>query len=444
MTSLRSRLGMGLFLSLSIMIGLLWLIAAVSVRTLMEEQLASRLAHDGETLLGGLRVAAGGKVSLDAQRVQGIYQQPFSGHYFVIEVDGQTIRSRSLWDETLQVPEVAVGETRLTRITGPQQQPLLLWSSGFRKQGRLVRLSVAEDLLTMQAGTRRITWRLLAWSLAMVFILLLIQRYIVARSLRPVAAAADDIGRLEQGEITALGEEVPAEVRPLVREINRLLQRQQQRLQRSREAIGNLAHAIKTPLTLLQQLAREKLPDDVDTGQQLHDYNQQINELIDKSLRRARLAGDGLGVRRFDLHRDLPLLVDTLRRLHREKPINFQANPGAVTQLPLEQQDGMELLGNLLDNAWKWARSTVELAVSGAPGVQIVIEDDGPGVDAADRQSLLQRGTRQDEHTPGHGIGLSIVKSLVEELGGSIEFTGSERLGGLRVTVVLAPRAGDG
>ncbi len=438
MTSLRSRLGMGLFLSLTMMIGLLWLIAAVSVRTLMEEQLATRLAHDGETLLGGLRFEEDGSVSLNAQRVQGIYQQPFSGHYFLIDVDGQTIRSRSLWDVTLQAPQVDVGETLLTHATGPQQQPLLVWSRGFRKQGRLVRLSVAEDLLTMQAGTRRITWRLLAWSLAMVLALLLIQRYIVARSLRPVAVATDDIARLEQGEINALGEDVPAEVRPLVREINRLLQRQQQRLLRSREAIGNLAHAIKTPLTLLQQLAREKLPDDAQTEKRLHGYNQQINELVDKSLRRARLAGDGLGVRRFDLQQDLPVLVDTLQRLHRDKPIDFHANRGGATQLPLEQQDGMELLGNLLDNAWKWARSSVQLAVSSARGVQIIIEDDGPGVDAADRQSLLQRGTRQDEHTPGHGIGLSIVKSLVEELGGRIEFAGSERLGGLRVTVYLA------
>ena len=290
----------------------------------------------------------------------------------------------------------------------------------------------------MLAGVRSFRWRLAAWSLALLFLLLLIQRYIIVHSLRSVSAAAADVARLEQGDISALDERVPDEVRPLVTAINKLLQRQSQRLQRSREALGNLAHSIKTPLTVLQQLAREKIPvNDTDAHAQLQRYSRQINGQVDKSLRHARLAGDSLGTSHFDLRTDLPLLVDTLNRLHQDKKIAFQHQSSELAQLPIEQQDGMELLGNLRDTAWKWARSTVQLTVEHDATWRICIEDDGLGIDAEAKQQLAQRGMRQDENIPGHGIGLSIVKTLVEELGGTLEYNTSKTLGGLQVCITF-------
>jgi len=438
MTSLRARLGLGLVSSLAVMIGLLWLMVDISVRILMEDQLASRLAHDAESLLGGMNIDDTGHASLDARRIQGIYQQPFSGHYFQVDVEGEVLRSRSLWDKVLPMPRVELGETRMDFITGPQQQELLLWTRGFRKHDTFVQIAVAEELDAMLAGMRDFRLRLAAWSLALLCMLLLIQRYIVVRSLRSVSAAADDVMRLEQGDISALDEHVPDEVRPLVTAINKLLQRQRQRLLRSREALGNLAHGIKTPLTVLQQLVSEKIPaDDKETHAQLQRYSRQINEQVDKSLRRARLAGDSLGASHFDLRADLPPLVDTLNRLHRDKSIEFRQHTGQAGTLPIEQQDGMELLGNLLDNAWKWARSTVRLTIEHGEEYRILVEDDGPGIDAAGLQLLAQRGMRQDENIPGHGIGLSIVKSMVEELGGTLQFYASQSLGGLKVCVTL-------
>jgi signal transduction histidine kinase len=303
----------------------------------------------------------------------------------------------------------------------------------------MVQIAVAEELDAMLAAMQGFRLRLAAWSLTLLFLLLLIQRYIVVRSLRSVSATADDVVRLEQGDISALDERVPDEVRPLVAAINKLLQRQQQRLLRSREALGNLAHGIKTPLTVLQQLGSEKIPaDDVEAHAQLQRYSRQLNAQVDQSLRRARLAGDSLGASHFDLRKDLPPLVDTLNRLHRDKSIVFRQQTGRVGTLPMEQQDGMELLGNLLDNAWKWARSTVQLTVEHDSQWRILVEDDGPGIDAAGLQLLSQRGMRQDENIPGHGIGLSIVKSLVEELGGTLQFRASPSLGGLQVCITLA------
>jgi signal transduction histidine kinase len=442
MRSLRSRLGLGLIASLVVMLGLLWMTVGYSVRVLMEEQLASRLEHDAESLLGGISIDASGAVTLDSQRIQGIYRQPHSGHYYQIRVDSQVSRSRSLWDETLPVQEPAVGEAQQAFISGPQQQPLLIWTGAYRKQGKLIHISVAEDLTVMREGVRRFQRRLLVWSLAVVLVLLLIQQYIVARSLRPVSDAAQDIARLEQGEITELHEQVPDEVRPLVHAINTLLHRQQQRLQRSREALGNLAHSIKTPLTVLQQLATEKIPaSDMAAHEQLDGFSRQIDLLVNASLRRARLAGDGLGASHFDLYQDLPVLLDTLGRLHhRERAITVQQELGDTRQLPLEQQDGMELLGNLLDNAWKWAHSTIRLTVTADTPPAIIVEDDGSGIDAGELDHLARRGMRQDENIAGHGIGLSVVRGLVEELGGSLTLSDSDALGGLKVTIRLGDR----
>jgi signal transduction histidine kinase len=446
-SSLRARLGVGLVLGLVLTIGLLLLIAGWSMHRLMEHQLATRLAHDGDTLLAELELREDGTVLLDSQRIQGIYRQPLSGHYFLVDVDGRQIRSRSLWDETLPVPQGAAGSIGLAHIDGPAQQPLLLWTGVFSKQGRLVRLAVAEDLEDLQAGAWRMWWQLSGWSVLMVAFVLLAQRVLIARSLRPVADVVEDVARLERGEVSALREEVPREILPLVQEINRLLERQRQRLLRSREALGNMAHAIKTPLTLLQQIASEQTQDAQQSAQgQVERHIHTINELVDTALRRARIAGDGLGAGRFDVAKDLAVLVDTLGRLHQDKRIRFERRPGSVETLPLEQQDGMELLGNLLDNAWKWAGSRVRLTLEGTTEAPVVIiEDDGPGVDESNLPELMQRGVRHDENTRGHGIGLSIVQSLVEALGASISFERSEELGGLRVSVYFRwPEASTG
>jgi signal transduction histidine kinase len=193
---------------------------------------------------------------------------------------------------------------------------------------------------------------------------------------------------------------------------------------------------------VLQQLVSEKIPaDDAEAHAQLQRYGRQINEQVDTSLRRARLAGDSLGTSHFDVRTDLPPLVDTLNRLHRDKSIAFRQLTGQTGTLPMEQQDGMELLGNLLDNAWKWARSSVQLTIEHGEECRILVEDDGPGIDAAGLQLLAQRGMRQDENIPGHGIGLSIVKNMVEELGGTLEFKESQSLGGLQVCITLGSRA---
>ena len=229
------------------------------------------------------------------------------------------------------------------------------------------------------------------------------------------------IARLHQGEVRTLDEDVPAEIRPLVREINHLMELTRQRLQRSRTATGNLAHALKTPLSALARLrddpAMERAPQ---VRSQVERHVDAMARLIDKELKRARLAGGALPGARFAPAQELPDLVDALRRLYDGRGLVIETELAGAGEFPGDREDMLELFGNLLDNACKWARSRVRLRVLDTPGLAFTVEDDGPGVADQALAGLTERGRRLDESAEGHGLGLSIVRRIIEKLGGAV------------------------
>ena len=159
--------------------------------------------------------------------------------------------------------------------------------------------------------------------------------------------------------------------------------------------------------------------------------------LIERELKRARFAGEG-GGQRFLPQRDVPELVEALGQIHRDRQIDIQLAPLPEGGLPFDHEDMLELLGNLLDNACKWARGRVRLHLEVQVNTLcITVADDGPGVSEADRAGLLHRGTRLDEQESGHGLGLAIVNDLVSDQGGSLDLQRSVELGGLEVQVML-------
>ncbi|MFP3875028.1 MAG: sensor histidine kinase, partial [Thiohalophilus sp.] len=431
--SLRANLNLGLLLTVAILAIALWFLIGIAVKKIISDYIETRLEHDAETVLVAARIDREDRVSLDQQKIQNIYHRPFSGHYFVIQNGEQTIASRSLWDETLSVPDSpATGDITLSHQPGPRQQLLLVRQQRYEKQGRQLLIITAEDVSTIRAQIARFQWQFGLLVLAVLVILLLSQTTIIHLAMRPVRQAQQAIKKLEAGEASELPENVPAEVLPLVREINRLLRQQQQRLLRSRHAMGDVAHAIKTPLALLHQWYES-----LDAEQQqrhapvLHQI-QKIRQRVDDELKRARLAGDRRSHRRFDLNDDLPALLDTLKQLYQDKALDVDVHSTIGPRLPLEQEDGTELLGNLLDNAWKWGHSRIRLEFAEQDNnLRISVEDDGPGIDPQHAATLLQRGQRQDESISGHGIGLSIVKQIVESYHGTLQLDRSDQLGGL-------------
>lgn len=438
MRSIQKYLGVSLALSLVAVFFLQWLVVSVTVRQLSESGFQAHMEHDIENLLAGLSFDAAGRLQLAPDRIENIYQRPFSGSYYRIAAGDQTIRSRSLWDEDLPAVAGTAAGVLTQRVPGPQSQPLIMHTRVFEWQGRRIVISVAEDLAPLENEMREFRNRYALVSLAALALLLALQAWLVRRGLRPLHRTRAELRQLEQGELSRLSEAVPAELSPLVRELNHLLAAMTQRLARSRQALGNLAHALKGPLTLLTHQVAEEKTDAAAPRQAMTEQLRTMKHLIERELRRARLSGTALPGRRFDFAAEVPALIETLKALYRDKPLEINLRMPAAVAFPADREDMLELLGNLLDNACKWSRREVllEVAITEA-GITLRVHDDGSGCPEESLATLAQRGTRLDESAPGQGLGLAIAMQTASDYGGRISFGRSEILGGFLATVHL-------
>ncbi len=445
MTSLQARLSTGLIVTLALLTVLTVLIGGYSLRQLAEDFVASRVEHDLETLLAALEFDAEGHPQLAADRISAIFRQPYSGHYYRIESAGIELYSRSLWDAELPLPPFAADRFTRSFATGPQGQYLLLVSRAFQVQGQSVTLLVSEDFSPVRAGLRRLLLQFGLIALSLFGGLLLIQRLIVRRGLAPLDEVRRELARLARGEIPQLPVTAPDEVRPLVAELNRLLELLGQRQQRARHALGNLAHALKTPLTALIQLVEQRPSDDAAIAwrQDLRQQIQQIRTLTEREMKRARIVGGGTPGQRVLLNREVADLMATLRLIYPDRNLHIEARVPADSAFPGDRDDLLELLGNLLNNACEWAATTVRLTVgSSQQGVWLRVEDDGPGCPPEQLELLRQRGTRIDESRAGYGLGLAIAGDIVSQYGGMLQLGHSGELGGFLAEATIPVRLG--
>jgi signal transduction histidine kinase len=447
MTSLRNRLSLALALVLLAAGGLLAIGLQDFPRRLVEDYVLSRLQHDTDQLYAGvveLAAARASELADAAARAAGNeYHLPLSGHYYLIRRGDELVRSRSLWDEELALPPASGEHERVLRLRGPAGQALLVYTKRFpAADGGLV-VTVTEDLGRLDAAIGRFRERLLLGLGLALLLLLLLQRALLIRGLAPLADAVAACRRLERGDSAPLDTVAPAEVQPMVDALNRLARHHAQRLGRIRHAAGNLSHALKTPLAVLGQSADELAArGEHELAAQLRAQLDAMRQTIERELRRARLAGGGPAGEGFDARRQLAALADALQRLHRERALDLALDVPARSY-PLDREDMLELFGNLLDNACKWARSRVVLRVDeeangdGECALFATVEDDGPGVDDETAARLGTAGLRTDERRPGHGLGLAIVADIVSQYGGSVRYARAAALGGLRVELRL-------
>ena len=434
MKSLQQRLHISLTLALLLLFALLWLVGQKSMDELTHEFVVSRLEHDIETLLAAIEIEPE-TVHIKHEQIAPIYKQPFSGHYFSIQIDDKPIiYSRSLWDQTLKSAALLPGERLLQTTDGPENQSLLLISMGFSKKERNVSISLAEDLTAIHSQKNRFKKHFAIFALSGLIILLILQSIILRWSFKRLKTIQREIKQLSDGTTFKLSADVPAEVLPLVKEINHLITLLEQRLQRSRNALGNLAHALKTPLNLLFQYFDQHPEKAPEARQQL----ERIQSLMDRELKRARLAGKGNVSQCFDASKEVPELISVVKQIYLDRHIAINAQIEESLTFNSDREDMLELLGNLLDNACKWAQSEVAIRISSPSKnfISITIEDDGRGVTNEQLKSLTQRGRRLDESVEGHGLGLAIVNDIVKLYGGSISFS-QAALGGLQIKITF-------
>jgi signal transduction histidine kinase len=432
MISLQRQLRRNMLVTLLVAIAALFLLVNAGVERLEHGYVLSRLQHDAESLIAMLSRNSDERWALDVQRVSAVYNRVRSGHYYVVRAGRQQFRSRSLWDSPVEIERLAPGQTRDASTDGPGDEQWLTWTQGVRKDSDNLTVWVAEDIHPLQVT--RYTYS--AWALVLVaatlLVLLLVQQWLLKRGFRQLDRVRDSIRALRSGEGESLHRDMPTEVQPLVEEIERLLTQLYQRVMRSRNALGNLAHELKRPmqrLTLLVEEIQAEKRDDLNAA--LAD----IRRLLDRELKRARIVGLSSPGRQMDVGRDLPPLIDVLQKLHPECAITATYPPHLV--LAQDCDDLLELFGNLLDNACKFARNQVQLKITEEDeGWAITIVDDGTGVTDGQLATLSERGVRFDESATGTGLGLAICKDICDSYDGEMKFTNRSQ-GGLEVSVFL-------
>jgi len=433
--SMARQLSLGLVTSLLATALALAVVASALFERALRQYALEILEDDARSVLAAITPGPQG-LQLDRTRLSPAYERPLSGRYFVVTIGDTRWRSRSLWDAELPEPAAAGAAPGL--LDGPQGQRLLCLRLDYRRHGTAISVTVAADVAPLLAQFGRIGLLLLGLGIVALLLLTWVQRWWMRRALRPLHQASRQLQELQLGQRELLETQAPHELAPLIAEINRLLAHTRQSLARSRHALGNLGHALKTPLAVLVSASERAEPP---LRAQLQTQLAQMQHRIARELGRARTAGETIGGERFAPREDLPLLIDSVRRAHgRELDVQWQV---PASTLALERDDMLELLGNLLDNACKWARSAVRLRIEPGPRqVRIELEDDGPGIAEGRHAEALARGKRLDEQVEGHGLGLGIVSDIVAAYHGEMELLRSP-LGGLLVRVCLPLQEAD-
>lgn len=276
--------------------------------------------------------------------------------------------------------------------------------------------------------------------LGAVGLMLAVMSAFVARiAMRPISRLSSAIELVREGDAAEVSGTYPREIAPLAEEVNELLRSNAQIIKRARNQVGNLAHGLKTPIAVLRNEAAAR---DGALAETVSSETEKMSSLVSTYLERARLAARTSVVgKKSDAAMIIARLARVMRKIHPNVGITLEPPDASLPWFRGDEADLEEVAGNLLDNACKWSGGAVEVrltAEQGAKGTQLLvqIEDNGPGLSEGDAEKVLRRGVRLDEKTPGTGLGLDIVKELVDVYGGSLELKRS-RLGGLLVEVRL-------
>jgi signal transduction histidine kinase len=437
---------------------LVWIVATNanagwSLAGLFQQHVAAQFRAGLEThleqLTANLAIAGDGTPALTMPLSDPRLSRPYSGLYWQIDrLDSSLrtqvrgiLRSRSLWDSVLTVPgdAPADGEIHEHRVSGPDGAPLgmierMVYPAEQPEQP--FRLIVAADARLITEPVERFNG-LLAWSLGGLGLGLIIAAIVqVLVGLRPLGQLRRALTAVREGEAQQIEGRFPLEVQPLVDDFNDVLSHNARIVSHARTQAGNLAHAVKTPLTILANAAARP---DANLPQLVSEQVAMARRQVDYHLARARAAAAATvpGVR-SEIRPLVESLVRVMDRLYQDRNVSATIADGDTSPVFRgEQQDLQEMLGNVLDNAWKWAASRVGISFRcEGERLAIVVDDDGPGLATEQRQAVLARGVRADERVPGTGLGLAIVDDLARLYAGSIELAESP-LGGLRVILTL-------
>ncbi len=297
-------------------------------------------------------------------------------------------------------------------------------------------ITVAKSLESYRAQISRFRRQLGGGFLLLAVVLLVTQVFMLRFLLKPLRRAGHEVQEIEARRRDRLSDGYPAELEGLARNLNDLVDSERARTRRYRESLDNLAHSLKTPLAVIRSLIDGGESAEARRGMQ--DQVQRMHAIVDYQLRRAAAGGDmHLGAERIAVAPTAQACVEALTKVYADRGVTCEHEVDTQARFLGDRGDLAELLGNLLDNAWKWAKSRVHLQVAVEDRkLWITVDDDGPGIPAEKRKDLMRRGERGDESVPGQGIGLAVVREILAARGGKLEI-GDAPAGGARVRAVL-------
>ncbi|HWA45797.1 MAG TPA: sensor histidine kinase [Hypericibacter adhaerens] len=405
----------------------------------VERNFDSRLVVLLEGLVAVAELDAQGQPQLTRSVGEPRFDQPYSGWYWEIAEDGKPLlRSRSLWDQDLSLSrEPATTEAFSHDVTGPDDEKLRLVEREITLPGSThrFRFGVAGETSEIDAAVHSFNATLF-WSLGLLWLGLIVAMLIqIWFGLQPLRRMRRAVIAVRTGRAQRLDGQFPAEITPLSDELNVLIEHNAAVLERARTQVSNLAHALKTPLSVL---TNESSTAEGPLAETVKRQTASMRQQIDHYLARARTAAAAkvLGVRT----ECAPVAEDlrrTLERIHRDRPVRIEADVPAGLGFRGERQDLEEMLGNLADNACKWAKTRVLVAGRQEGNrIRFTVDDDGPGLRPEQRDAVFHRGKRLDERVPGTGHGLAIVREIAELYDGTVALEDSP-LGGLRAILTL-------
>lgn len=427
-------------------VSLLWIVLALGAAAYVlaelyqnhvEDEHAERIGGYLEELAAALDVNPDGALVLQRDLSDPLFRRPYSGLYWEVVVDGRTVlRSRSLWDQSIGIEQFEVESGGPVSLPGPDRQQLSAWAKTIRHphHPRPITMLVAADRSRIESMASSFA-RTLAVSLAI--LALGLGAVVVAQvqiGLAPLRRLGRTITELREGNVDRVEGDFPSEVRPLVEDLNAVLNENRELLARARAQAGNLAHALKTPLAVIRNSLASSGTSSTSAAMSVE--VERMHQAIERHLVRARAGSVQQHGRRVLVRTAVEDVTRAIGRMYGDK-VRIEVAGDSSARFRGDASDLQEILGNLLDNAAKWARSQVRVDLRATEGrVEITIEDDGPGIPLQRRAEAIQRGVRLDTTRPGSGLGLQIVDELCRIYDGSLEL-GDSALGGLAARVVL-------
>ena len=377
---------------------------------------------------------ASGLMSANNPRLeQGEFGRIFSGWYWVAHDDQQSLQSRSVWDSTLDIPSALpwAESQELLTLSDPRNRPLLGLRKRFVVHDAPVTLYVFGPLEETLSEWRRIDQILLLTQFCLILALMLWIVVQVRLGLSPLRRLQQTLLAIQNGHQARLGQGFGPDLDPMAAAVDQVLQHNARIVDRAQHQAADLSHALKKPLTVLGIQARNG----VVSGALLQEQVVAMSHTIDRHLARF---GSGAGcTTQIELPETLSRLLMLMRQIHADRQLDWQIDLPVPLRWRGAASDLEEMVGNLLDNAGKWARRCVKISArQEAGGLCLCVEDDGPGLDAVQMSQALTRGQRFDEKTEGHGLGLAIVQDIAETYEGRLAMSGS-LLGGLRCELHL-------